>query len=492
MADFELIHRIGDGSFSHVVLARHRATGQQYALKVIDKQYILRWVLGGWLGGRMGGWVDGWMGLLVVVRQAAAGAGWCCADAPIAFSAAHTCLQLVDPNRRRRLRLLLLLLLVLLLLLLPSMLPVVLMPACPPAWPAGTRLWSTSAGSARSWMPCATARLRPSCTLLSRMHTHSTWDLSTAPTVGGAGWVVGGQPLTAHALAAGRWLAARRRRRCRELRNLGRHAAAPTCVLRALYCHCTAAAGELYDQIRLAGRLEEPAARFYAAEVVLMLEALRGRGVVHRDLKPENLLLDAAGHLKLIDFGSAKQLAVPAAGGAVGAAAAAAAAEAAGPAAAGADGPGEQGQQQQQQQDGAAEPAGEQGGAAAAEAGGAGLPGSSEAAAAANANGRAESEPLPEQPEQQQLQEEADSNPQRANGGQAGGEAQQEADEEADEEGQEGQEEGGRAATKLSKRAVSLVGTADYVSPEVGWLPGWLSATVRWLSGPPQVVPVAG
>lgn len=38
-----------------------------------------------------------------------------------------------------------------------------------------------------------------------------------------------------------------------------------------------------------------------------MLGELRARRIVHRDLKPENLLLTGSGHLKLIDFGSAKQ-----------------------------------------------------------------------------------------------------------------------------------------------------------------------------------------
>lgn len=70
----------------------------------------------------------------------------------------------------------------------------------------------------------------------------------------------------------------------------------------------TRAPGELYDQIRLRGALPLATARHYAAEVVVMLQYLRRQHVVHRDLKPENLLLDRAGHLKLIDFGSAEDL----------------------------------------------------------------------------------------------------------------------------------------------------------------------------------------
>jgi 3-phosphoinositide dependent protein kinase-1 len=49
-------------------------------------------------------------------------------------------------------------------------------------------------------------------------------------------------------------------------------------------------------------------ARFYTAEMVNALEYLRQSGIAHRDLKPENLMLTAHGHLKLIDFGTAKDL----------------------------------------------------------------------------------------------------------------------------------------------------------------------------------------
>eukprot|EP01068_Selenidium_serpulae_P010342 Selendium_serpulae@DN5438_c0_g1_i10.p1 len=42
--------------------------------------------------------------------------------------------------------------------------------------------------------------------------------------------------------------------------------------------------------------------RFYAAEMVLMLEALRSQHVIHRDIKPENILISQDGHLRLCDF----------------------------------------------------------------------------------------------------------------------------------------------------------------------------------------------
>jgi serine/threonine protein kinase len=172
--------------------------------------------------------------------------------------------------------------------------------------------------------------------------------------------------------------------------------------------------GELYDQIRQRGRLPEGDAARYAAEVVAMLEVLRDRAVVHRDLKPENLLLDGEGHLKLIDFGSAKQLAPDEALPQPPPPPQPAAAPAA---------------------DGAAEP-----------------PGSSSVGEPAQAASGAPSG-SPDGGEQGQ---------QACTEGQEGGTEGQEGGTEGQEGGTEGQ--GGEGD---GKRAVSLVGTADYVSPEV-------------------------
>lgn len=54
-------------------------------------------------------------------------------------------------------------------------------------------------------------------------------------------------------------------------------------------------------------RLSEEEARFYIAELVQAIEYLHSLNIIYRDLKPENILLDADGHIKLADFGLAKE-----------------------------------------------------------------------------------------------------------------------------------------------------------------------------------------
>ena len=66
--------------------------------------------------------------------------------------------------------------------------------------------------------------------------------------------------------------------------------------------------GELFFHLQKEHRFSELRARFYAAEIVSALEYLHVEcDVVYRDLKPENILLDADGHIKLTDFGLAKE-----------------------------------------------------------------------------------------------------------------------------------------------------------------------------------------
>lgn len=42
LSDFELVRRLGDGSFAQVVLARQKYTHKKFALKIIDKHLVLR------------------------------------------------------------------------------------------------------------------------------------------------------------------------------------------------------------------------------------------------------------------------------------------------------------------------------------------------------------------------------------------------------------------------------------------------------------------
>lgn len=64
--------------------------------------------------------------------------------------------------------------------------------------------------------------------------------------------------------------------------------------------------GEMLQFINKVGSFEASCARFYTAELILALEALRSKGIIHRDLKPENILLDERMHILITDFGSAK------------------------------------------------------------------------------------------------------------------------------------------------------------------------------------------
>ncbi|GCB18644.1 cAMP-dependent protein kinase type 2 [Aspergillus awamori] len=66
--------------------------------------------------------------------------------------------------------------------------------------------------------------------------------------------------------------------------------------------------GELFSLLRKSQRFPNPVAKFYAAEVTLALEYLHTQNIIYRDLKPENLLLDRHGHLKITDFGFAKEV----------------------------------------------------------------------------------------------------------------------------------------------------------------------------------------
>lgn len=64
--------------------------------------------------------------------------------------------------------------------------------------------------------------------------------------------------------------------------------------------------GEMFFHLSRQRTFPESTARHFAAQLVLALEYLHAKGIAYRDLKPENVLLDVDGHVKLTDFGLAK------------------------------------------------------------------------------------------------------------------------------------------------------------------------------------------
>lgn len=70
------------------------------------------------------------------------------------------------------------------------------------------------------------------------------------------------------------------------------------------YCN----GGDLSMHLNNKHIFEEDEARFYIAELILAIEYLHSLNIIYRDLKPDNVLLGNDGHIKLSDFGLAKQM----------------------------------------------------------------------------------------------------------------------------------------------------------------------------------------
>lgn len=64
--------------------------------------------------------------------------------------------------------------------------------------------------------------------------------------------------------------------------------------------------GDLSKQVKENG-LPEAVCKFYISEIILAIEYLHSLNIVYRDLKPNNVLIDENCHLKLADFGLARE-----------------------------------------------------------------------------------------------------------------------------------------------------------------------------------------
>lgn len=66
--------------------------------------------------------------------------------------------------------------------------------------------------------------------------------------------------------------------------------------------------GEMFSLQRKLKKLPPAKVRIYIAEMVLAIEYLHKNGIIYRDIKPENIMFGIDGHLKLCDFGLAKEI----------------------------------------------------------------------------------------------------------------------------------------------------------------------------------------
>lgn len=65
---------------------------------------------------------------------------------------------------------------------------------------------------------------------------------------------------------------------------------------------------DLFEAIRTMPSVDQNASKFYISSCLIVLKYLHNKGIIHRDIKPENVMVDEDGYIKLIDFGTVKQI----------------------------------------------------------------------------------------------------------------------------------------------------------------------------------------